>query len=54
MYDVVKNDPNYAKNNFKGNASAIRHIINDNNGGGQQGEFRNYNDSDRDSSVEDK
>ena len=44
MYDVVKNDPGYAKNYYKGNASAIRHIIGENNGKQQQqGDFRNYN-----------
>lgn len=41
MYDVVKNDPGYAKNYYKGNASAIRNMLNDNTQNG--GEFRNYN-----------
>jgi len=34
MYDVVKNDPGYAKNYYKGNASAIRNMLNVNNGNG--------------------
>lgn len=42
MYDVVKNDPGYAKNYYKGNASAIRNILNDANGG-NGGELRNFN-----------
>jgi hypothetical protein len=39
MYDVVKNDPGYAKITFKGNASQIRNIINE-----TAGEYRNYNE----------
>ena len=50
MYDVVKNDPGYAKNYYKSNASAIRNILNDN---GKNQEFKNYNDDDGDSSGED-
>jgi len=34
MYDVVKNDSGYAKNYYKGNASAIRNMLNVNNGNG--------------------
>lgn len=27
MYDVVKNDPGYAKHNYKGNAIAIKNMM---------------------------
>jgi hypothetical protein len=38
MYDVVKNDPGYAKHYYKGNANAIRNMMSDNS------EYRNYNE----------
>ncbi len=34
MYDVVKNDPGYAKNYYKGNAAAIKNLLQENNGNG--------------------
>ncbi len=52
MYDVVKNDPGYAKHYYRGNASAIRNIMSDNNQ--VNNEYRNYNESDGDSSVEEQ
>jgi hypothetical protein len=43
MYDVVKNDPGYAKNYYKSSVTAIRNILNDNT---KNGELRNYNEED--------
>lgn len=45
MYDVVKNDPGYAKSYYKGNVNAIKGLLTEN-----AGEMRNYNDSDGESS----
>ena len=55
MYDVVRNDPGYAKNYYKGNVGAIKNLIFENsaNGNNNGGELRNYNLSDGDSSGED-
>ena len=51
MYDVVKNDPGYAKHSYKGNANAIRDmLIVDGVGQGDGGEYRNYNDDEGDNS----
>jgi hypothetical protein len=50
MYDVVKNDPGYAKNYYKSNANAIRNILNDNS---KNQEFKNYNEEDGESYRED-
>lgn len=51
MYDVVKNDPGYARNYYKGNATAIRNLMNEN---AQNGEFRNYNEEEGESSADDE
>ncbi len=45
MYNVVKNDPGYAKSYYKGNLNAIKGMLTQN-----VDEMRNYNDSDADSS----
>ena len=50
MWEVVKNDPGYSRNNYKGSATAIRDLLNDN---AQKSEFKNYNQDDRESSEND-
>jgi len=43
IYDVVRNDPNYMKHNYKASANAIQAMMND------QADYRNYNQEGEDS-----